>query len=201
MIQKICKYGALILEFCQILFVHYEDNLGCRGNSRILWLFKFAKNPPSDPGAKYFSSFSISGYSGNINNTALTISVEVPVGTSLTALIPVFLIGGDHIEIAGSTVTSGLTAIDFRSTVTITVFALDGSSQNYAVTVSATGTSQLHRPQALRREHRLSEVILTILRVLSGRTRGPLAPTNIIEYLQQRVYEPGVVIIKIRTLS
>ncbi len=108
--------------------------LGCDGNS----VFKFASNPPPDPTAKSFRSFSILDCDGTINNDDFTISVAVPVGTSLSSLVPVFTILGDHVEFNEITVESGVTSLDFSSAVTLRVFALDGSTRDYSITVSAT---------------------------------------------------------------
>ncbi len=102
-------------------------------------LYDFARKPPVDPDAKRFTSFRVLNFSGIINNDALTITVTLPGGTDLSSLVPVFAILGDRAEMGGAAITSGLSVIDCTSPAIITVFALNGTSQDYTVTVTAMG--------------------------------------------------------------
>jgi|GEM_PF-2961109 len=69
--------------------------------------------------------------SGIIDNTAGTIGVEVPFGTSLTALVPAITVS------LGASVSPGSGAAqDFSSPVNYTVTAEDGSTSTYLVTVT-----------------------------------------------------------------
>ena len=65
---------------------------------------------------------------GIINETAKTISITVPYGTSVTSLTPTITHTGSGISPTG--------ARNFSSPVTYTVTAADGNTQNYTVTVS-----------------------------------------------------------------
>ena len=81
------------------------------------------------------------------SNTALTsdvtgtidgtdISLTVPYGTEVTALVASFTTTGQSVSVDGTEQTSGTTANDFSSPVTYTVTAENGSTQDYAVTVT-----------------------------------------------------------------
>jgi hypothetical protein len=96
-------------------------------------------------GAKTISSFSFlaadnggvltSDVSGNIVGTA--ISVTVPNGTNVTALVASFTASaGATVAIGGTTQVSGTTANDFTSAVSYVVTAADSTTQTYTVTVT-----------------------------------------------------------------
>ena len=91
--------------------------------------------------AKLISSFSLNAFNpviaGTINQTALTISLSVPFGTDVTALVPAITVS------AGASVSpiSGK-ATNFTNPMQYTVTAADGSTQVYTVTV-LTGKSSL----------------------------------------------------------
>ncbi|MFA9464135.1 MAG: DUF5018 domain-containing protein, partial [Velocimicrobium sp.] len=88
-----------------------------------------AKNP-----AKAITSFNFGGLTpgvaGTINETNKTVSVAVPYGTDVTALVPTILHTGASVS------PNSNVAQDFTSAVTYTVTAEDGMSQNYSVTVT-----------------------------------------------------------------
>jgi hypothetical protein len=71
---------------------------------------------------------------GSINGTQ--ISVTVPTGTDVTALVAVFTTTGQTVSIGGTMQVSGATANDFTNPVTYTVTAADLSTQSYTVTVT-----------------------------------------------------------------
>jgi hypothetical protein len=73
---------------------------------------------------------------GTINETAHTIAVTVPYGTSLNPLIAAFSTTGASVKVGSITQVSGLTSNNFSGPVTYTVTAADGSTQDYAVTVT-----------------------------------------------------------------
>jgi len=85
--------------------------------------------------AKDITSFSFSEGTGDISGT--NISVNVPFGTDVTALVPT-------ISITGASV-SPLSAVaqDFSSPVDYTVTAADASTQTYTVTVSLAAASTI----------------------------------------------------------
>ena len=99
-------------------------------------LYDFASDPPSDSSAKSITYFSINGIRGTIDEDARTITVEVSSGTSLYSLVPVFLVDGFYVDYEGMHVNSGLSTIDFSAAVVLTVYAYDGTSQDYTVNVT-----------------------------------------------------------------
>jgi gliding motility-associated-like protein len=85
--------------------------------------------------AKAITAFTIMG-NGTVNESAKTIAVTVPCGTSVTALVASFTTTGASVKIGGVSQTSGTTANNFSSPVTYTVTAADATTQDYVVTVS-----------------------------------------------------------------
>lgn len=71
---------------------------------------------------------------GTINGTAITLTV--PVGTDVTALVARFTFVGKFIKIGPKMQSSRHTANDFTSPVTYTVYAQDNSTKAYVVTVN-----------------------------------------------------------------
>lgn len=85
--------------------------------------------------SKAITSFSLNGTDGKIIGS--NISVVMPYGTDLTRLIASFTTNGKSVKIGIKNQSSGQTSNDFsRGIVTYTVFAADGSKQNYSVSVS-----------------------------------------------------------------
>ncbi len=77
-----------------------------------------------------FSFPSLAGATGVINESARTIAVTVPYGTSRTSLTPTVVHSGASVSPASGTTRS------FSNTVNYRVTAEDGTTQTYAVTVS-----------------------------------------------------------------
>ena len=73
---------------------------------------------------------------GIVNDTAKTIAVNVPYGTEVTSLIATFLTTGVSVKVGTAVQTSGTTPNNFKSPVTYTVTAEDGTTQDYQVTVT-----------------------------------------------------------------
>jgi uncharacterized protein YkwD len=92
----------------------------------------------SDPlsSDKAITNFSLDGVPGTINETNKSIAVTVPNGTDVTALVATYTTTGEKVTILGTLQTSGTTVNNFSSPVDYKVIAADGSSVNYAVTVS-----------------------------------------------------------------
>lgn len=80
---------------------------------------------------------------GIVDDSAHTVSVEVPYGTDVTALVATFAVSdGASVKIDGIVQTSGTTPNNFTNPVTYTVTAEDGSKQNYTAAVTvASGTA------------------------------------------------------------
>ncbi len=71
---------------------------------------------------------------GVINGNAITLTV--PVGTDVTALIARFTFVGKLVKVGNMNQNSGHTAQDFTSPVTYTVYAQDNSTKAYVVTLN-----------------------------------------------------------------
>jgi uncharacterized repeat protein (TIGR02543 family) len=86
---------------------------------------------------------------GIVDNTLRTVSLSVPSGTNLTALVATFtLSAGTTAAIAGTPQVSGQTANNFTSTVTYVLTSQDGTAvQNYSV--SAVVASNPSAPRSL----------------------------------------------------
>ncbi|HSQ66046.1 MAG TPA: hypothetical protein VLM85_22645 [Polyangiaceae bacterium] len=93
--------------------------------------------------AKDLTSFAFlaagnSGLSSDATGTiaGTNVSVTVPFGTNVTALVATFVTTGQSVAVGGTPQASGTTANDFTAPVTYTVSAADGSSKAYTVTVT-----------------------------------------------------------------
>lgn len=86
--------------------------------------------------AKGISTFSLNGSSGSINETAKTISVTVPNGTSVTALVATFTTTGSSVTVGTVVQTSGTTPNNFTAPPVYTVTAIDGTTVTYTVLVT-----------------------------------------------------------------
>jgi hypothetical protein len=75
---------------------------------------------------------------GAIDEAAGTVSVTVPHGTALTALVASFIATGVSVEVDGVEQASGITANDFTRPVDYVVTAEDGSEAVYTVSVTVT---------------------------------------------------------------
>jgi uncharacterized protein YjdB len=110
--------------------------LSCDGIS----LYDFALQGAIGPDEKTFSSFSLAGSRGRIDNATMTISVTLPVGTDVSSLAPTFTLRGDRVQSGETIVTSGTVALNFSSPLVLTVYAKNETWQNYTVTVTFTTT-------------------------------------------------------------
>jgi hypothetical protein len=90
----------------------------------------------SESGSKAITSYSLNGVTGTVNEAAKTISVTVPNGTDVTALIATFTTTGASVTVGAAVQTSGTTANNFTSPVEYTVTAADTSTTTYIVTVT-----------------------------------------------------------------
>ncbi len=94
--------------------------------------------------SKAILTYSLDGVAGVVNEAAKTISVILPFGTDVTALIATFTHTGEDVTVAAVSQTSGTTANNFTNPVVYTVTAEDGSAAIYTVTVTLAQT--LPRP-------------------------------------------------------
>ena len=78
---------------------------------------------------------------GVIDQSAHTIAVTLPYGTSVTALVASFTTTGSAVKVGGVAQVSGVTANDFSAPVIYTVSAAGAPSQSYTVTVTVAPSS------------------------------------------------------------
>lgn len=81
-------------------------------------------------------SFTSPAAAGTINEAAHTIDITVPAGTNVTTLIATFTSTGASAKVGTLAQVSGTTPNNFTTSVTYTVTAQDGSTQNYVVAVT-----------------------------------------------------------------
>ena len=95
-------------------------------------------NPSPASSAKAITTFSFTSpvARGVINENAKTISVTVPYGTNVTALVATFATTGASVKVGSTIQTSGRVSNDFTNAIAYTVTADDGSIATYTVTVT-----------------------------------------------------------------
>ena len=74
--------------------------------------------------------------SGTVNNVDKTIAVSVPFGADVTVLVAKYTMTGAGVTVNGAQQVSGTTANDFTKPVVYTIRAVDGSTEQYTVTVT-----------------------------------------------------------------
>jgi len=82
------------------------------------------------------TAFSINGSDGVIDQDSGAIAVSLSPHTAVTSLKALFSTAGKYVKVGETLQESGVTANDFSSPVTYTVYAEDGSSKTYTVTVT-----------------------------------------------------------------
>lgn len=89
-----------------------------------------------------FTSFTVASSNGTVNSSARTVEVTVSNGTPLSSLTPQFAVtaGITNVTVNGVAQTSGTTSVDFTSPVTYKLWANDGSSVEWQVTVTEAGS-------------------------------------------------------------
>lgn len=90
---------------------------------------------------KALTSYSLNGSPGTIDETGKTISVTVPNGTNVTALVASFTTTGAGVKAGAVAQTSATTANDFTVPVAYTVTAADNTTDTYIVTVTVASNS------------------------------------------------------------
>ncbi len=104
---------------------------------------------PTVSSSKALTAFSLAGAAGSIDETNKTITVTVPNGTNLSALVATFVTTGMRVNVGTTPQTSGITANNFSTPVTYTVMAADGSAASYTVTVTLSSATTTNSPKAL----------------------------------------------------
>jgi hypothetical protein len=92
--------------------------------------------PAPSSSSKAITAFSLAGVVGTINETGKTITVTMPFGTSVTALVATFTTTGASVKVGSTVQISGTTANNFTNQVIYTVNAADASTQDYTVVVT-----------------------------------------------------------------
>ncbi|MCB1192974.1 MAG: hypothetical protein H7A23_00285 [Leptospiraceae bacterium] len=102
---------------------------------KIELLYRLFEKNTAEYTLKLSSFFFLTPYSvGVISGT--DIAVNVPSGTTVTALVASFAHNGTSLTVNGVEQTSGTTANDFTNPVTYSLTGSDGSVKNYTVTVT-----------------------------------------------------------------
>ncbi len=109
-----------------------RDTLGNAPAGAYTWNFRTAATPPEITAF----SFSNPAVTGIINESAKTITVTVPNGTSTSSLIASFTTTGIGVKVGSIFQTSGATPIDFYRPVVYTAVAANGTTASYTVTVT-----------------------------------------------------------------
>ncbi len=94
--------------------------------------------------AKAISAYSFVGFTaaaGTIDEAAKTISVTLPSGTAVTALVATFTSTGASVKVGATAQSSAATGNNFTAPVAYTVTAADGSSATYSVSVTLSPSS------------------------------------------------------------
>ncbi len=93
-------------------------------------------NNKASTDAKALTAFSLGGVAGTMNEPAKSVSVTVPYGTAVTALVATFTTTGSNVKVGTAVQTSGATANDFTAPVAYIVTAADGSTATYTARVT-----------------------------------------------------------------
>ena len=86
--------------------------------------------------AKAVTAYSLAGVAGTINEPAKTVSLTLPYGTALTALVATFTTTGTSIKVGTVPQTSTVTANNYTAPLSCTVTGADGSTATYSVIVT-----------------------------------------------------------------
>ncbi len=81
-------------------------------------------------------SFANPAATGTIDENAKTISVTIPLGTNLAALVVMFTTTGTNVKVGSMVQVSGTTSNDFTNPVAYIVTAADGTTTTYTVTIN-----------------------------------------------------------------
>jgi 6-phosphogluconolactonase (cycloisomerase 2 family) len=108
------------------------------------------------------TSYGIKNFSDalvNIDDVNSTISVTIPYHVSLTDLVANFTTNGERIQIGETVQETGLTANDFTNPVTYTVFAANGNTKSYSVTVTEKPTVTSYFPAGCKVGNKAAGII------------------------------------------
>ena len=113
--------------------------VGCPANSLLTNIQDNVNNYKQSQNHAQITAFSFVGYPSNpgvINQSSGTISVVLPYGTSLTALVASFTTSASSVNVGGVAQVPGVTANNFTNPVPYSAVGQNGSTKNYTVTVT-----------------------------------------------------------------
>jgi hypothetical protein len=90
-------------------------------------------------GGPQITAFSFAGFAtdpGVINQSAGTITVTLPYGTTVTALVAAFATSASSVQVGSVSQVSGVTQNNFTNPVVYTTIGPNGATKNYTVTVA-----------------------------------------------------------------
>jgi hypothetical protein len=123
------------LRTCAVLsfLLYFVSILSCGSGKRGV-----PDNPSPASSAKAITAFSFTSPAaiGVINESAKTISVILPYGANVTALVATFTTTGAGVKVGPTIQVSGRVSNDFTNDVAYTVTADDGTTATYIVTVT-----------------------------------------------------------------
>jgi len=136
MSRKKAGNAVLTRKLCSLFFVSLLVSLlaGCSGGSGA-GVSNTGDSPASGKAITGFS-FRTPAATGVINEAAKTISVTVPSGTNVTALVATFTTTGVNVRVSSTVQASGSTPNNFTTPVSYTVTAADNTTATYRVTVT-----------------------------------------------------------------
>lgn len=110
-------------------------------NGVLVWLGENLASGASSTKTMSYFSIVVTGAAGwsevaNIVESTGAVSISVPSGTTVTALVANFIYSGSTIKVSTTAQVSGVTANDFTSPVEYVVTAADGTTKTYTVTVT-----------------------------------------------------------------
>jgi hypothetical protein len=118
--KKYLNYAVMFISFLTLIVASCGKSQAPQSSEKAITAFSF-----SSPAA-----------TGVINDSAKTISVMVPRGTDVKALVATFTTTGVKVDIGSVPQVSAATANDFSSSVVYKIIAADNSTTDYIVTVT-----------------------------------------------------------------
>lgn len=110
-------------------------------------------NPASDS-SKDITTFIIGNVQANVDQESRTITMTLPYGTNPSSLVATYVTTGVSVSVNNVTQQNGVTANNFTNPVLYVVHAEDGSTKEYAVTVTvAPSTAKQITEFILNNEH------------------------------------------------
>jgi hypothetical protein len=97
--------------------------------------------PATATDLKAITTYSLDGATGLIDETGKTITVTMPFGTVMTALVATYTTTGEFVDVGPTAQTSASTPNNFNAAVAYTVTAVDKTTATYTATATAAGAT------------------------------------------------------------